>query len=623
MRIGGVSGLTMLVEAAFGYDAIDPAPAWTNITTYVRGFNTRRGRKREIDRVTAGSCTILLDNRDRRFEGGYTGGAYGSNVVPMVPIRIRVTRNAVTYPVFYGYADEWVPTLDAKNHADAVVMLRATDAFKVLAMVPLSRSMWEKEVVSDSPVAWYRMGETIDDGRMLDQSGNGYDGAYVNDPAQTSGLVTYDHNGARAFDGISQYAQVIDPRVLTAGAMSLEVWFQPGRVDGGAQSASVVRQLSSGGDQWELRAGAPDPDRNLVNFGFFHSTGGTLFSEDFAVGRYHLVCTAGTGTSTIYINKFLADTSSSAVVVDPSAMEGIVIGRRGVGLDELAYFWLNGTVDEVAIYDTILTSQQVTDHYDAAVAPRDLELSGARVEWLLDQAAWPGVLRDLDVGQSTLGPARLDSRSVIDLLMEAVDYEDGDLFAARDGSVTFRQRTARYVDTTATTSQATFTYAGSNGSYAGLSFDYSDELLKNHAKITSASGVTYEAEDATSIDKYFRRTHEQRAPQTDANSAQALAQWIVQKRKDPRRRITALKVPATRNTATFDRVVGLELGHRITVALDPPGAGTISEDAMVEGIDHDVTPNSWTTTLWCSPEPTPDIFIVGVSLVGGSEVLGY
>jgi hypothetical protein len=241
-RVGNIASLGVTVEAAFGYDPDDTSPSWTDISTYVMGFSTRRGRKREIDRVTAGSALIRLENPDRRFEGGYTGGAYGSNVKPMVPIRITCTRNAVTYPVFYGYADEWVPSFDPSQPRTAFVDLRATDAFQALAMKPLDRSVWEMEVLSDSPTVWYRMGERFDNGVMVDSSGNGIDGQY-NGTKLVSGLVPFDDDRAREFDGISDYAQVINPSVVTSGDMTLELWLTPARTDMGIQRGVIARPV--------------------------------------------------------------------------------------------------------------------------------------------------------------------------------------------------------------------------------------------------------------------------------------------------------------------------------------------------------------------------------------------
>jgi hypothetical protein len=622
-RVGNIKSLGVTVEAAFGYDADDPSPSWTDISTYVMGFSTRRGRKREIDRVIAGTCQVRLENPDRRFEGGYTGGAYGSNVKPMVPIRITCTRNAVTYPVFYGYADEWVPSFDPSQPRTAFVDLRATDAFQALAMKPLDRSVWEMEVLSDSPTVWYRMGERFDNGVMVDSSGNGIDGQY-NGTKLVSGLVPFDDDRAREFDGISDYAQVINPSVVTSGDMTLELWLTPARTDMGIQRGVIARQHSVGGDQWILSRGGTSPDGNEVDYLFEHSAGGSPTSGELVPYLHHIVCTHDSGTSNIYLNGTLYDTDSSAVSISDDGQNALMLGRLGLGFDYLTYsFRLDGIVDELAIYPSALDATAVSDHYVAATAPRDGDGTGTRIGWLLDQAGWPAGLRDLDTGMSTCEALVLDGRTVVDLLWEAVEFEDGTMFIARDGDVTFRDRTARYTDTTATASQATYSYTGSNGKFADVTFDYSAQRIENRAKVRTPNGTVYEAVNTTSTGTYWVRTVERRIPQADSNHAQALADWLVLKGKDPLRRITSLKVATARDTTTFDATVGLELGYRITVALDPAGTGTISEAVMVEGIDHDVTPHNWTTTLWCSPDPSPEIVIVGVSLVGGSEVVGY
>ncbi len=612
-RVGNIKSLGVTIEAAFGYDPDDTSPSWTDISDYVRSFATRRGRRREIDRVTAGQCTIQLDNMDRRFEAGYTGGTYGSNVVPMVPIRIRCTRNAVTYPVFYGFADEWVPSLDPQQPRDAVVTLRATDAFKVLAIQKLDRSVWEQEVLSDSPYLWFRMDEKLTDSTMVDQA-SGLNGFYEGKPRRAGGLVPFDDDDARDF-GDAQYGQVNG--VGTSGSMTVEMWVDLNGRDMGAQRAVMARQMSTAGDTWLLSHGGVDPDGLYIDYLFDHSRGGELMYINGAVytasvnippGRHHIVCTA----------------SAAGAVGAADAANAFLIGRIGMGFDFLTYsFWLDGVVDEVVVYDAVLDATAVLDHYTAATQPRNQERTGARIAWLLDQAGWPAALRDLDTGESVLGPVMIDGRAALDLLWETVEFEAGNMFVARDGDLTFAARTAPYVDATSTASQATYSYTGSNSKFAGVTFDYSDERLVNHCRVTTRGGAVYESEDATSIGRYLRRTKDIAAPEATGNYGDALSQWIVQVQKDPKRRITSLRVPTMRDTTTFDQTVALELGYRVTVALDPPGTGTISEYVVVEGIDTDVTPDGWTTQLWCSPVPTVDIAIVGTSLVGGSQVLGY
>lgn len=619
IRIGGVSGLTLLVEAAFGYDPDDPAPVWTNITTYVRSFTTSRGRKREIDRVTAGQCSVLLDNRDRRFEGGYTGGAYGSNVVPMVPIRIRVTRNAVTYPVFYGFADEWVPSLDAHAPEVAVVALHATDAFKVLSLINAPQSVWGITVEAEGPLAWWRFADAPSTNWYESISG-GY-GFYTAAPTRGTALVPYGDGSSVQFSG-ANWAQSNDTALIpTAAPFTVEAWIKmPDTLD---SAIILVQEVYGTARKWKLGVvGFGNPYLTFSYVYGFSAAVRTFFTPTViaAGATYHVVLTlTAAGVAKIYLNG-VAQSEVFGVVPTAPESSRTVVGRN-IETGGTASPW-KGSIDELVIYDTD-ESANAAALYAAATNPWSGDGTGARIGRYLDLAGWPAGLRDVNTGTSLLGPAALNSRSIIDLLWEVVEFEDGNLYVARDGDVTFRSRTARYADTTSTVSQATYSYTGANSKASGASFDYSDELLRNHAVISTPTGDIFEEEDATSIGRYLRRTHTQRIPQADPNHARALAQWIVQTRKTPQRRLTGLQVPTVRDTTTFDQTVNLDIGYRVTVTLDPPGTGTISEAVLVEGIDHNVTPHSWTTTLWCSPDPSPEVVIVGVSLVGGSEVVGY
>jgi hypothetical protein len=638
-RVGSVKALGVTVEAAFGYDPDDPAPVWTDISDYVRGFNTRRGRKREIDRVTAGSCTMLLDDRDRRFEAGYTGGTYGSNVVPMVPIRILTTRNAVTYPVFYGFADEWVPSLDPRFPRDAVTMLRATDGFKVLGIVTAPESVYAYEVVQDQPHNWYRFDE-LTGSKMVDRSGNLYDGLYVNEVEfdKTRGLNEYSKSGAMEFDGAGDRAIVQQAAARVVPPLTVEVLFTTPPVMPATLYLTLARQgaglshyVASGGagtgQAWALRltpATDTAPARLTAEYGGA-AANPRHSAWALAPGTRYLATwtTATTGSNgTLYMNGVDTATSGGGNA-NLTAVAGICVAGIAAPGTPLEGTW-QGKICEVVLYADDLSAARVLAHATAVSAPWSGDLTGARITRLLDMAGWSASQRDLDAGMSLCGPATLDSRPVISLLWDVVDYEAGNMFMARDGDLTFLDRSAAFTDTTATVAQATYSYTGSNSKAAGVSFDYSDELVRNAAEITTGDGATFTAEDATSIGRYYRRTHTQSVPQVaNSNYAQALADWIVLTRKDPGRRITNLKVPTSRDTTTFDQTVNLELGYRVTVTLDPPGTGTISESVIVEGIDHNVTPDGWSTDLWFSPVPTVDVFIIGSDSVGGSAIIGY
>lgn len=97
---------TIAVAIAF---TTNPAstPSWTDVTTYVAGFTYNRGRSHELENVQAGTASVMLDNRDRRFDPTYASSPYSPNVRPMRRLRIQAVWSAVTYDLFHGYIEAW------------------------------------------------------------------------------------------------------------------------------------------------------------------------------------------------------------------------------------------------------------------------------------------------------------------------------------------------------------------------------------------------------------------------------------------------------------------------------------------------------------------------------------
>jgi hypothetical protein len=121
------------------------AASWIGLTEYVRSANVTRGATRAEGvnpRYDAGRATIVLDNRDGRFDpfnlsGPYvTGGV--SQVTPMrqVSIHARVQTQGSSEPdeliaVFRGFIDSW--DLQYPAGKDAIAVVSCTDGTKVLS----------------------------------------------------------------------------------------------------------------------------------------------------------------------------------------------------------------------------------------------------------------------------------------------------------------------------------------------------------------------------------------------------------------------------------------------------------------------------------------------------------
>jgi hypothetical protein len=107
------------VRIAFGnapFDAISSL-VWTDISAYVwlennpggQAIAITRGRQFELDKVQAGTLTLVLDNRDRRFDPDNAASPYYPNVIPTRRVNVRATWNSITYDLYTGYVESWVP----------------------------------------------------------------------------------------------------------------------------------------------------------------------------------------------------------------------------------------------------------------------------------------------------------------------------------------------------------------------------------------------------------------------------------------------------------------------------------------------------------------------------------
>ncbi|SEG45098.1 hypothetical protein SAMN04489712_105286 [Thermomonospora echinospora] len=133
----GLIGVGKIAPAGGGGDSSQD-PVWTDITDWVLSGTIRRDSGRidsPVVRYEPGTCTIALDNSDRRFDptnaaGPYVDGDGVTQVRPMRAVRVRAVWDDEYYELFRGYVDEWGITWEDPGWSTAV--LTATDAMKVL-----------------------------------------------------------------------------------------------------------------------------------------------------------------------------------------------------------------------------------------------------------------------------------------------------------------------------------------------------------------------------------------------------------------------------------------------------------------------------------------------------------
>lgn len=256
----------------------------------------------------------------------------------------------------------------------------------------------------------------------------------------------------------------------------------------------------------------------------------------------------------------------------------------------------------------------------AVSASYPIEFSGARINHVLDSIGWgSGADRSVAAGFAQLQASLLDNTTALEHLLSVADSENGYLFMSKAGAVTFLAR--RY---TAATILYTFGDGAGELKYSDLELDTAPII--NDVRLTATGGTEQIGQDATSIAAYFQSSKiEQQYLQLFPNDLQALADWDLYKYKNPTQRVSAMTIMPSRDpTNLWPVVLGLEIGDHVTVKRRPPGTGpVISQESVIEGIDHAAQNSEWQTRFSLSPaEPTANFALVDSAIVGTS-VVGY
>jgi hypothetical protein len=121
------SGFTLDTDAldtgALGY-------LFTSIGAKVRSASWGRGRNSFFDSFSAGSASVVFDNRDRLLDPVNTSSPLFGELYPGRQFALFLSQGSATAMVFSGYVDSW--EYDYTLDGDATVTVRVIDAFSYL-----------------------------------------------------------------------------------------------------------------------------------------------------------------------------------------------------------------------------------------------------------------------------------------------------------------------------------------------------------------------------------------------------------------------------------------------------------------------------------------------------------
>lgn len=222
-------------------------------------------------------------------------------------------------------------------------------------------------IVGDAPSAYWRLGEAAGNNTASDTSGANYcaaaacNGTYQNAPTRGSGGgITTDSDTSVAFNGTNNY--ISTPSLTLALNVSVEYWF---KTTGAGQSAAVSNRNGGAGVTYIGKTGGKA----------FIFTGSSVTSvATITDGAWHHFVWTNDGTTTnLYLDGALDKTAAQARVANTDV---ITIGRDTANGE----YW-NGSLDEVAIYSSVLSLAQVQSHYRAGISCRGSNTSWANGVW--------------------------------------------------------------------------------------------------------------------------------------------------------------------------------------------------------------------------------------------------
>jgi hypothetical protein len=253
------------------------------------------------------------------------------------------------------------------------------------------------------------------------------------------------------------------------------------------------------------------------------------------------------------------------------------------------------------------------------------QLSGARVDALLDAVEWPVSLRNIDTGQSTLQADPGTSRNVLEALQTVENSEFGGIFMDGESRVNFVDRDS--LITRPATSLYSFNDDGTQISYTNAVVAFDDTTLINDVTVTRSGGTAQNVFDQPSIDKYFLHSGNRTGilVQTDTEALNQ-AKGILATRKDPEVRIDSIQLNLYDDVNPNKPLAGVDIDllDGITVTKTMPGSSSVTQPSLVNAIHHDITKSSWMTTLFTS-EPLLAGFVLDSTISGiiGEDVLSY
>lgn len=339
-----------------------------------------------------------------------------------------------------------------------------------------------------------------------------------------------------------------------------------------------------------------------------------LHSQGYADDNWHYLALTLASSNQLFVT---FDGTETGAVLSPTlpAYWGAnnihfdVYSGNGDALSQMSLFgW--------AAYNRDIGSSTRQAHYQRGIGHLG-ELSGTRVARLCS-AYWSGGATSIAAGFVTLAEDyTYNTRTLLEVLYEIADTEGGLLYADRNGTLVWEDRSSRYASQTST---ATFGDGVGELPYEDLQYDFDPTYVFSETDLSRPGNTGFAPQtNSTSLATYGQRILQTELQVTSDYDLNQASLFYLQRYGNPKPRIRTLTLNPLGNANMWPTVLGLEISKRVTVKRRVNGV-TMSADYYIEHIGHRVDleqdPPSWTVEVQLSPVFVPSAWVMGDATYG-------
>lgn len=585
---------TARIYIAFTDGPYVESPTWTEVTSYVRSVSVRRGKSSEQDTFGTGTASVVLNNRDNRFNPFNTAGTYYGNLLPRRQIKIEALSAGMNVPVFRGFVAGW-PVEYTDSGYDSTVTLDCYDLYGLMSDQYLPQD-WSYQTIVGFQGYW-RFNDPANATTIAAATNQTSGFTYGKAMTQTSGSSTFTKYDPLSSGLTSQSTHIGKGNIYASPANSWTIgFFNVGNMAAGfwwapdTPNSSGVDCVKARGKiaTLEFQPQSSGALRVRWNNGATSLEATTTTTPLNGFSSHHIAAQCAGATVEIYIDGVSCAGTTSSISITPTTLG---LASVEVTTDIIQELWVytpnSSSLLSASNFQTIFQAG------NGAIT----ETSAARFARYLGTTSIPsGLYSYTSAPEATV--ADLDFNTpIVNGLQGLAASEGGDIYVSKAGVLTQTYRSYATSQAAKTTS-ATFADNGTNLTYDGSLSIYADsDTSQNDITVNFSSGGTIRGTNQTAITNTGNKSGSYDTSLATVAQAQALV--------DYRRNIDAAIVPKispldiSTNTsdAAWTTILTLELLSKITLVRTPTTGSAFTTNLLVQQIEHEITPGTWNTRL--------------------------